>query len=273
MECTSNEMTLALGRKSFALLRFQTGGSGRRHVKDSRENAAPDVCVPAILPNEVCRDSSGQGNHIGNSLYCLATDAGRIGGGARLQRGNGGFILVPHSSSLNAANGLTIEAWLWLDPEAPVSDYQRIICKSSTDVSRDTYGAREYDLAVGPQGDLQFWLRLNSSRFLLEAPANSLTKGVWSHLAATFDGSSMCMYVNGAMKASHPAQGEIDQTVGPLVIGNSYGYGFREQFSGIIDEVHLWNKARSEDQIKNDMASSPEAKSDGLMACWRFEKE
>ena len=64
---------------------------------------------------------------------------------------------------------------------------------------------------------------------------------VWSHLAATYDGATLRLFVNGAQAASQAFTGSIATSTGVLRIGGNGVWG--EYFQGRIDEVRIYNRA------------------------------
>jgi hypothetical protein len=81
--------------------------------------------------------------------------------------------------------------------------------------------------------------------------STTLTVGAWSHLALTYDGATLRLYVNGALAASTSRTGTIMTSDNPVQIGGDTVYGM--WFSGLIDEVRIYNKALTQTQIQTDM--------------------
>jgi concanavalin A-like lectin/glucanase superfamily protein len=73
----------------------------------------------------------------------------------------------------------------------------------------------------------------------------------WSHLAMTYNGSSMRLYVNGALVATRAQTGNATVSTGVLRIGGNGVWG--EYFTGAIDEVRIYNRALSAAEIQADM--------------------
>ena len=82
---------------------------------------------------------------------------------------------------------------------------------------------------------------------------SALPVGAWSHLAMTYDGSQIRLFVNGVQVASLPQTGAIAPSGSPLWIGGNSPYG--EYFSGRIDEVRVYRAALSQAEIQADMAN------------------
>jgi hypothetical protein len=80
----------------------------------------------------------------------------------------------------------------------------------------------------------------------------SLVLNSWAHVAATYDGSMLRVYLNGTEVASQPRTGAIDTSTGPLRIGgNSIWPG--EFFNGLVDDVRVYSRALTAEEIQVDM--------------------
>src|SRR5206468_1976304 len=82
---------------------------------------------------------------------------------------------------------------------------------------------------------------------------SALPLNIWSHVAVTFDGATMRLYVNGAQVASQAAAGAIAASNGALRIGGNAVWG--EYFRGLIDEVRIYNRPLSGGEIQTDMGT------------------
>jgi hypothetical protein len=75
----------------------------------------------------------------------------------------------------------------------------------------------------------------------------------WSHLALTYDGTTLRLYVNGNQMVSHAATGAIRRTTDPLWIGGNRPYG--EYFQGLIDEVRVYDRVLSPAEVRAEMST------------------
>ena len=78
----------------------------------------------------------------------------------------------------------------------------------------------------------------------------ALPNNAWSHLAMTWDGLTSRLYVNGTQVASGALTGTAATSALPLRIGGNTVWS--EWFSGLIDEVRVYNRALSAAEIAND---------------------
>lgn len=107
----------------------------------------------------------------------------------------------------------------------------------------------------------------NNSNYLLRAQSFEITTsngyanlvnpmilqtGVTYHVAATYNGSMMRFYVNGCLTAEQPWTGTLVTNSFATAIGQQSNCQC-EQFTGYLDEVRIWNVARTEAQIRSNM--------------------
>ncbi len=171
---------------------------------------------------------------------------GKIGGGLFFD-GSYNVALVPYVSSLSLGNNLTLQAWIKPTTLAPGD--QSIINKGTT----SSWNNRAYSLMLASDEISISYLNGNGWQQFLTTNAN-LVANNWYHVAYTRNGTTEKIYLNGALIAEQ-AQTEsmvddtFELTIGAM-IANSPG---NEKFYGTIDEVKLYNYARSASQIAYDM--------------------
>ena len=93
------------------------------------------------------------------------------------------------------------------------------------------------------------------------AGTKTLPVDEFAHVAATYDGSNMKIYIDGALDAKQARGAQNTDTVTPVLIGARFtGGNPSEFFKGVLDEVALFNVALSQDDIKLAMRGlSPES--------------
>ena len=79
----------------------------------------------------------------------------------------------------------------------------------------------------------------------------ALPINAWSHIAATYDGATLRLYLNGTLVSSQARTGAIATSTNPLQIGGDSIYG--QFFQGAIDEVRIYNRALAQAEIQADM--------------------
>ncbi|MFA5318118.1 MAG: DUF2341 domain-containing protein [Patescibacteria group bacterium] len=86
--------------------------------------------------------------------------------------------------------------------------------------------------------------------------ANSNTQpalNIWHHVAASYDGTNMRIYINGVLDGGPTAQGAASDTANVLWVGDLASSPGYSPIDGFIDDVRIYNYARTPDQIKGDM--------------------
>ena len=73
----------------------------------------------------------------------------------------------------------------------------------------------------------------------------------WTHLAGTYDGATLRLYVNGVQISSRAQTGAMTVSTSPLQIGGDSVYG--QYFQGTIDEIRVYNRALSAAEMQQDM--------------------
>ena len=81
----------------------------------------------------------------------------------------------------------------------------------------------------------------------------NLANNTWTHLATTYDGATLRLYVNGVQVASKAQTGSLATSASPLTIGGDPLDG--QYFKGRIDEVRVYRAALSQSEIQADMAA------------------
>ncbi|MHC4168186.1 MAG: LamG domain-containing protein [Planctomycetota bacterium] len=164
-------------------------------------------------------------------------------------------VVVPSSETLDIQDQITMMAWI--QPGANLTaDWRTIMGKSPTSVLGQT--TFSYDIRTDNNGTLRFSLNIGGWQFIL---GPILEEGTWYHVAGTYDGAELVLYLNGESIGTATASGQITSTVDPFCVGNivnAAGNSNNEYWSGIIDEVRIWDRAISADEVVRNMESSKE---------------
>lgn len=108
---------------------------------------------------------------------------------------------------------MTLEAWVY--PTAATGNWTNILLKESP----------PNDLAYHLQGDLSnhptSYITTNVSGLQGVTGPQPLTLNAWTHLASTYNGITLSLYVNGNLVASQPVSGTIIPSAGPLRLGGN----------------------------------------------------
>jgi hypothetical protein len=166
--------------------------------------------------------------------------------------------------SLNiTGNAVTLEAWIY--PTAwKTNTFEANIVNSEGPNSG-------YMLRCGDNGKLDFNLGDGAGFHQIISPANTLTLNTWQHVAGTYDGDSLRMYVNGVEIMSLHGVFNIASTGNPMAVGD-WTNGTGRNFPGKIDEVRVWNTAVSGANILAHMNTAYCGNETGLVAYYQFDQ-
>lgn len=192
----------------------------------------------------VVGDVSGMANH-GTLSNAIWNGPGKFGSALSFN-GTNASVLVPDANTLDLTTGMTIEAWV--NPTAAMGDTWRnaVMKERGADQSYSLY-------ANGSTGRPRGEVFLASGGKVVAGTA-AVAANAWTHLATTYDGATLRLFVNGIQVSSAAASGNITTSTGPLRFGGNGPWG--EWFSGRIDEVRIYNRALTAAQIQTDMATA-----------------
>ncbi|MBL7937545.1 MAG: T9SS type A sorting domain-containing protein [Bacteroidia bacterium] len=169
--------------------------------------------------------------------------------------------VITTNLTTSATNSLTVEAWVL--PRA--TTYRRIIStynatSTSGEIILDTYNTtnngRGLRFVVEGAGNTLHQLSI----------ANVLTLNVWNHVSGTFSNGVTKLYVNGTAVATSTAPfTSIPSCTNKLTIGEDPTIATAEYFNGKIDEVRIWNTARTQTEIAGNMNNCLAGNESGLI--------
>jgi hypothetical protein len=173
--------------------------------------------------------------------------------------GASGYDEIPHSSALNPTGAFTIEAWVDITNSTAGEDCRSIAGKGYT----QAWWIGQCN--VGGQPTLRSYLKGSGSA----RSGGIIPRGVWTHVAVTFDGATRRHYIDGELAASFAETGPLTTSTSAMRIGSDVGWVHSP--AGSIDEVRLWNVARSTSQIRSKINVRINADEPGLVGVWSLD--
>lgn len=185
---------------------------------------------------DIVTDLSGKGN---NGIVHGARWIPLVKGGAYKFEGRS-YLEVPHSQSLNITRQITISARVLLRTIPPYACWPAIVEK------RSGQPGSGYALLQCSESSA---VKLESAGIGSVNTRNSLPLNTWVHIAGTYDGDKMQLYVNGALDSTMAnARGDILECATSVFIGRrSYEPVF---FNGVLDEIMIFSRGLSAGEVK-----------------------
>jgi uncharacterized protein (TIGR02145 family) len=103
--------------------------------------------------------------------------------------------------------------------------------------------------------------------------STDLRDNMWHHLAVTYDGTKVVLYVDGLVEDSSDKTGNISLSNAQhsFFIGNSTHVDY-EDFHGVISNLGLWNRSLNQQEIQYYMSCPLTGDEEGLVGYWNFEE-
>jgi hypothetical protein len=189
----------------------------------------------------VLTDLSGTGNQ-GAITAATWTATGKFGGALTFNATS--WVTVPYAASLNLTTAMTLEAWV--NPSQAVQWGTILMKEQPGNYAYVMYGASP----TTPSAEINVGTNDAGQRVL--SGTSALPLNAWSHVASTYDGTTLRLYVNGVEVSSRVISAPIVSTAsGVLRLG---GNGiWSEHFQGQIDEVRIYNRVLSASEIQADL--------------------
>ncbi len=203
--------------------------------------------LPLDSGGKKVQDASGAGNH-GTVCGAKFTSAGRVGSAYRLD-GKNDHITVPNSKSIEITSRITVALWVNLNSFKPGgygNEAGYIVNKGD-----DLWWNPAFYLGYS-KGSHAALFHIGSVRARVRGGKNAvsttkLQPGKWYHLAGTYDGSCVKLYVNGELESAQPYSGPMRADRAPVHLGGGklFGTDWGNHFTvdGTIDEVMIWERA------------------------------
>jgi len=150
------------------------------------------------------------------------------------------YIEVANDASLNITKNITLSVWAKKEAD---SSYAALV--------RGGEGSDIYSLQSRSEtNQWRMWISAGGSNKYAYSSAGWDSN--WHHIVGTYDGETIRIYVDGIEGTSESQSGDIDTTAETFNIGGWTGAGSSLCFTGIIDEVKVYNYALTAEQIKID---------------------
>jgi len=169
---------------------------------------------------------------------------------------NTNYVAIPNASGMTGFTNITIEGWVKIGATGTANT---ILNK----------GAASFDYQLGLNAaTANPFFRAGAT--IVTATPITVVPGVWTHLAVTYDGTTIKFYKDGVMGFSQASALTFGSSTNEMRIGR----GNNDPGSGNIDELRLWSVARTQGQIDSNKCRKFPAtftSSAGLKALWHLD--
>ncbi len=214
-------------------------------------NGAPVGTVGWWKAETDANDSVGGNN--GTLLGTTTFAPGKFGQAFSLDGTDSCGVSIPDSAALKPAN-VTVDAWVEFNSldstDAVKPGLQYIVFKQNSRSSefegyslfkfRDNNGLDRFRFAISAADGTQ----------TSADSTTTITVGQFYHVAGTYDGTTLSIYVNGVLEASTVPGFSLDYGTEPLFFGTSGVSSFDGKLNGLLDDVGIYNRALTAAEIQ-----------------------
>ena len=164
--------------------------------------------------------------------------------------GRGDWVEIPHDDSLTVDKNVTVMAWIKTPRHGGPNGalWQSIVAKGNSPRSYSFYTEKESG-----------GLHLSVSNFKGGGSHRNIALNRWQHVAAQVDNGIHRYWINGKLTAAYPVNASLPgkADTASVRVGNSHDVkpaaSADRNFLGLIDELRIWNRALSQDEITREM--------------------
>ncbi len=179
------------------------------------------------------------------------------------------YVEIPDAPELNFGPNDNFTVSLWVKIPATQNDlgtnYNTII---------DKWGSNGYPFVVryANIGGIISCARWDNATSPTVTSSAAVNDNQWHHIAFIKDGPTLYLYINGVLNDT-----QADTTINPMTSPASLSIGCQTIgpewfFTGRVDEVRIWNIARSQTEIQTNMRNIIDPGTTGLVAYYRFDQ-
>jgi len=176
--------------------------------------------------------------------------------------GTASYVNMGTNASLNITSSLTIELWMKPNQNLGNGEWDRL-------VHRQWQNGYYFGGQNGRVNALAACLSGDCNSFT--TPNNTVVVGAWQHVAFVFDdvANTVTIYKDGVVVMSTTYTGTITGNPNATFTISEVNH---EAFDGSIDDVRIWNIARSQSDIQNYMNAELNGSESGLAGYWKLDE-
>ena len=185
------------------------------------------------------------------------------------------YVEVDDAHSLDGMKALTLMAWVKTPGKTGTLDDNGFVINKY--IHGGTKIDNSYDLGVNAAGDVRFQYN-TGHEYVIKVSSGTVIDNLWHHIVGVYTGTEGSIYIDGvkvSLSRDDPDPGgPVNNTTELVLIGcvKSIFYDRTAFFDGLIDEVAIYNRALSAEEIWGLMHTRPEAGEPNLVAYWDFDE-
>ena len=217
--------------------------------------------VPSYVPtnglvawypfNGNANDVSGNNLNGTNNGATLTSDRAGNTNSAYSFNGTSNYIDVADNNLLDFTNQYSISGWIYTTATSGNSSSRTIVSKAKnstqTGLSLNLDNLQSYKITADNTDG-------SGAHLIVSDTIPTLNK--WYHTVLTYDGTNLQIYINGQLAKSTAATISLLNSTHSLTIG-SQQISLNDYFSGKIDDIGLWNRALTQQEITALNNASP----------------
>ena len=168
--------------------------------------------------------------------------------------GSRDYVEVPPSDSLDITGAVTLEGWVF-HKDAETHDWSQAWL-SKYEHRLLSWNIRSDGFFIAQD---EMW---DEEMLRYGAP-----KDEWFHIACVYDSQKQQVYLNGELAAERDWPGFIGSSHSPVKIGTFH----TQYWPGMLDEIRIWNRARTHEEIRSTMNAPLTGAEPGLAGYWNFD--
>ena len=167
------------------------------------------------------------------------------------------YVALPNESSFDFTDQMTVEFWMNSSVTNP-EQWDALVVK----------GDDSWRVHLNATGTVYFTCSSGTST-LNAISTTVVTDGNWHHIAATLGGNTAKIFIDGVLEDQVAVPGILNNSTYPILIGNNPVFGPR-YFTGNLDDVRIWNIARTAEQLNGSKNCELQGTETGLVAYYKF---
>lgn len=181
------------------------------------------------------------------------------------------YVAIPEKAGMVAGGSFSVETWVKLT--GTLVGMQPIMSKNVSNpyflLSLEEGQPPMFPWEPAGPDMLKFYFFVGSAGNSVQYVLPASWTDQWHHVAATYDGTTLYLYVDGVLAGSSFANGAGSYPLNSMSVDLGR-YGTYAYFNGVLDDVRFWNTARTATQIQGSMNTELPPGTSNLVAYYKL---